>query len=103
MTTKTDAALAMVDAGATPYAAAKEAGISTSAVYRALKRRAEVPLCPCCGRALKAGQSAPAELDTNAAIRTIEADIKDTKRTGPTRKQNIAKSLRVLLALAEAR
>lgn len=107
MTTKTDAALAMVDAGATPYAAAKEQGLSTSAVYRALKRRAERALCPCCGHALKPGAvlklpAAEAEpaVPLNTALRTIEADI---KAAGPARKQAIATSLRALLTIAGGR
>ena len=53
--TKTDAALAMVDAGATPYAAAKAQGVSTSAVYRAMRRREERNLCPCCGQVVREG------------------------------------------------
>lgn len=39
---KTDRALALVDAGElTPYAAAKKVGISLSTIYRALRRRRE--------------------------------------------------------------
>jgi len=39
--------------GLTPYAAAKEAGVNVSAVYRA-KARTNRPACACCGQRLPA-------------------------------------------------
>lgn len=55
---RTAKALALLDsqAGMTPYAAAKQAGVDVAAVYRALKRKAAAkaqPTCPCCGRVIK--------------------------------------------------
>lgn len=35
----TDHAISLVEAGLTPYRAAKQAGIALSTIYRALKRR----------------------------------------------------------------
>lgn len=62
--TRTAAALKLIDEDdLTPYAAAKMAGIDTSAVYRALARReakAKAPRCQCCGRPLAAVQEAAA-------------------------------------------
>lgn len=49
---KTQQALELVDAGAKPYAAAREVGLSPNALYLALKKRREqqnVLACPCCG------------------------------------------------------
>lgn len=37
----------------TPHAAAKQAGVHVSAVYRALDKQAEKGVCPCCGQLLK--------------------------------------------------
>lgn len=51
---KTKQAIELVDAGKTPYEAAKTVGITPTTVYVALKRRESnaakglVP-CPCCG------------------------------------------------------
>lgn len=51
---RTQAALKLVDEeDITPYAAAQQAGVDVSAVYRALARR-ERPKCQCCGRPLRA-------------------------------------------------
>lgn len=53
---RTAAALKLIDEeDITPYAAAQQCGISTSAVYRALARR-ERPKCQCCGRPLPAAR-----------------------------------------------
>lgn len=49
---KTQEAMALVDQGMTPYAAAKQVGLSANALYVALKKRREkqgVEPCPCCG------------------------------------------------------
>lgn len=45
-------ALRLVDAGATPYAAARDAGVAQSTIHRALKRRAAT--CQACGGTGKA-------------------------------------------------
>lgn len=54
---KTQAALALVEAGETPNAAANKVGISASAVYRALGRREGKEVCPCCGQIVREGFS----------------------------------------------
>lgn len=41
--------------GMTAYAAAKEVGINASAVHRALKRREEKLICPCCNQVVQEG------------------------------------------------
>lgn len=41
--------------GYTAYAAAKEVGINASAVHRALKRREERLICPCCNQVVQEG------------------------------------------------
>jgi hypothetical protein len=48
---RTKQALALLKANPelTPYQAAKQVGISTAAVYTALKRQAGRVHCPCCG------------------------------------------------------
>ena len=49
---KTQQAIDLVDAGAKPYAAAREVGLAPNALYLALKKRREqqnAELCPCCG------------------------------------------------------
>lgn len=51
---KTQQAIELVDAGAKPYAAAREVGLSPNALYLALKKRREAAAagfaaCPCCG------------------------------------------------------
>lgn len=53
--TKTQVALDYLDQNprATPYAAARAAGVAPSVVYRAIALR-QRPLCPCCGRAMRA-------------------------------------------------
>lgn len=71
---KTMQALARVlQDGLTPFAAAKEAGINASAVYRALARQQTKPLCPCCGQVVRDGFSvdqsvlkAPSDAPTGA-------------------------------------
>lgn len=54
MTSRTQQALALVRQGATAYEAAKKAGISASAVYRALQAEAGRERCKCCGQLLPA-------------------------------------------------
>ena len=56
---KTEEALMYIDEGMTPYAAAKKAGITSTTVYVALKRReankaAGKVTCPCCGSVVDA-------------------------------------------------
>lgn len=49
---KTQQAIELVDAGAKPYAAAREVGLAPNALYLALKKRREqqsAESCPCCG------------------------------------------------------
>lgn len=52
---KTQGALELVGKGATPYAAAQAMGISPSTVYRALGRRQDKDVCPCCGQVVREG------------------------------------------------
>lgn len=52
--TKTQRALALVDQGMTPFAAAKQIGMAPNGVYLAVKKRREAAAagladCPCCG------------------------------------------------------
>ena len=101
--TKTDAALAMVDAGATPYAAAKAQGVSTSAVYRAMRRREERNLCPCCGQVVREGfevvkMPEPEALALRPAMAGVRAAVKS--RDAVTRSV-IERELRALLAQLE--
>jgi predicted DNA-binding protein (UPF0251 family) len=49
---KTQEAIALVNQGVTPFAAARQVGLSTNTLYVALKKaRAKkgVEVCPCCG------------------------------------------------------
>lgn len=46
--------LVLID-GMTAYAAAKEVGINASAVSRALARREDKTICPCCGQVVREG------------------------------------------------
>lgn len=49
---KTQEALALVNQGMAPFAAAKQIGLSANTLYVALKRQREkqgVEACPCCG------------------------------------------------------
>lgn len=41
--------------GLSPHAAAKATGVHASAVYRALVRAQQKPLCPCCGQVVREG------------------------------------------------
>ena len=55
MTTKTDAALKLIDAGKTVREAARAVDVSESAIHAAVKRRKEKEvaaqgICPCCGQ-----------------------------------------------------
>ena len=53
---KTDEALRLIaEEGLTPYAAAKQAGITPTTVYVALQRRKGKQLCPCCGQVVREG------------------------------------------------
>lgn len=52
---KTQGALELIEKGMTPYAAAQEVGISPSTVYRALGRRQDKTVCPCCGQVVREG------------------------------------------------
>ncbi len=45
----------VLNSGMTAYAAAKEVGINASAVHRALKRREEKLICPCCNQVVQEG------------------------------------------------
>lgn len=54
---KTQQAIELVDAGAKPYAAAREVGLAPNALYLALKKRREsmnAKVCPCCGTVVPA-------------------------------------------------
>jgi len=46
--------LVLID-GMTAYAAAKKVGINASAVSRALARREDKKICPCCGQVVREG------------------------------------------------
>lgn len=52
---KTQRAVDLVREGVNPNAAAKQCGVHPSAVYRALTRAQEKPLCPCCGQVVREG------------------------------------------------
>jgi hypothetical protein len=54
---KTMQALARVVAGETVAVACRALGISTTAVYTAMRRRAGKTICPCCGQVVRAGFS----------------------------------------------
>ena len=53
---KTKEAMALVDTGMAPYAAARQVGVASNTLYVALKRRREAVLpkvkCPCCGKSV---------------------------------------------------
>ena len=53
---KTKEAMALVDQGVAPFAAAKQVGMAPSTLYVALKKRREKEQghCPCCGQKLPA-------------------------------------------------
>lgn len=56
MKSKTMQAVDMVlSEGITAYAAAKAVGINQSAVHRALKRREDKTICPCCSQVVQEG------------------------------------------------
>lgn len=53
-----DALRLMREKGLTPYAAAKEAGITPTTLYAAIKReesKTAKELCPCCGQVVREG------------------------------------------------
>lgn len=55
---KTQQAIALVDQGVKPFAAAREVGLSPNALYLALKKRREkmnLETCPCCGQVVREG------------------------------------------------
>ncbi|PZU39706.1 MAG: hypothetical protein DI574_06875 [Acidovorax sp.] len=52
---KTQGALELIEKGTTPYAAAQKMGISPSTVYRAMGRRQDKNVCPCCGQVVREG------------------------------------------------
>lgn len=55
---KTMQAVELVTAeGLSAYAAAKQMGINPSAVTRALQRREDKSICPCCGQVVREGYS----------------------------------------------
>lgn len=41
--------------GLAPFAAARQVGIHPSAVYRAMTRASEKPICPCCNQVVRDG------------------------------------------------
>lgn len=52
---KTQGALELIEKGTTPYAAAQKMGTSPSTVYRAMGRRQDKNVCPCCGQVVREG------------------------------------------------
>lgn len=50
---RTMQAVDLVESGLSVYAAAKQAGVNQSAVHRAIKRREDKPICPCCGQVVR--------------------------------------------------
>jgi predicted DNA-binding protein (UPF0251 family) len=56
---KTQEALQLIrDKGLTPYAAAKEVGITPTTLYAAIKReesKKAMDVCPCCGQVVREG------------------------------------------------
>jgi hypothetical protein len=54
MPSRTKKALEMLEANPelTPYAVAKDLGISPSTIYHALARRKDKEICPCCGQVI---------------------------------------------------
>jgi predicted transcriptional regulator len=55
MKSKTMQALDLVKEGMSAYAAAKQLGISQTAISRALSRREDKEICPCCGQVVREG------------------------------------------------
>lgn len=66
---KTMQALALIqEEGLSAYGAAKRLGINPSAVTRALQRREDKTLCPCCGQVVREGYEVnPSVLKSRAA------------------------------------
>jgi len=52
---RTMQAVELVQQGMTVYAAAKQIGVSRSAVFRALATREDKTVCPCCGQIVREG------------------------------------------------
>lgn len=50
---RTMLAVDLVESGLSVYAAAKQAGVNQSAVHRAIKRREDKEICPCCGQVVR--------------------------------------------------
>jgi len=48
-------ALDRIGKGETVATVAKDLGISSAAIYAALKRRKDKPICPCCGQVVRKG------------------------------------------------
>ena len=66
--TRTQQALALVDAGTGPCVAAKQVGMAYHVLYRALRARKERGVCPCCGVLLKPGQMVRAPVAEAAPV-----------------------------------
>jgi hypothetical protein len=58
----------VMNEGQTAYAAAKAVGINPSAVHRALKRREEKLICPCCNQVVQDGFFINREVLTDQAV-----------------------------------
>jgi hypothetical protein len=55
---KTQDAIALVNQGVAPFAAAKQVGLSANTLYVALKKEKEkagIEQCPCCNQVVRAG------------------------------------------------
>lgn len=70
---KTQQAVDLVNAGMTPFAAAKQLGIHPSAVYRAMTRAEEKPLCPCCRQVVREGFTVDTSVLKPRAAETSDA------------------------------
>ena len=63
----------VLDQGLTVYAAAKQIGINQSAVHRALQRREDKDVCPCCGQVVREGFSIDPSVLKDRARRSASA------------------------------
>ena len=63
----------VLDQGLTVYAAAKQVGINQSAVHRALQRREDREICPCCGQVVREGFSIDPSVLKDRARRSASA------------------------------
>jgi hypothetical protein len=50
---RTMQAVALVESGATLSEAARAAGVNVAAVHRAIARRRDKPICPCCNQVIR--------------------------------------------------